>query len=128
MLLGNFKVGKSAPLPSQEKFTLSLLLSRPWHLGKSLHRLLVGKSPHRHCYCHVRDITPPLQATNSHELLYLSYKKQRLKIYYKKSMWYLHGYSLIWWWCWSRRVGFKYLWHLVLSSIDDEIFWSFWER
>jgi hypothetical protein len=28
-LLGNFKVGKSAPLPSQEKFTLSLLLSRP---------------------------------------------------------------------------------------------------
>jgi len=28
-LLGNSKVGKSAPLPSQEKFAPSLLLSRP---------------------------------------------------------------------------------------------------
>ncbi len=41
---------KLAPPPSREKFALSLLLSCPWHLRKS---------PHHHCYCHVRDITPP---------------------------------------------------------------------
>ncbi len=58
-LLGNSKVGKFAPPPSWEKFAPSLLLSHPWCLRKSPHRLLVGKSPHCHCYCHVRDITPP---------------------------------------------------------------------
>jgi hypothetical protein len=54
-LLGNSKVGNLAPPPSREKFASSLLLSRPWHLGKSPHHLPVGKSPHRHCYCQVRD-------------------------------------------------------------------------
>jgi len=95
-LLGNSKIGKLASPPSSKKFAPSSLLSRPRHLGRSLHCLPVGKSPHRlpigksshhHCPSPSRPWHhPPLQATNSHELFYLSYQKTETKIYYKKSM------------------------------------------
>jgi hypothetical protein len=37
--------------------SLFILLGRYWETLKleSPHRLPVGKSPHHHCYCHVRD-------------------------------------------------------------------------
>jgi hypothetical protein len=62
ILLGRYwetlKLESRHRLQVGKKSTPSLLLSCPWHLRKSPHHLLVGKSPHNHCYYHVRDITP----------------------------------------------------------------------
>jgi hypothetical protein len=70
-----------------------------WHrfqVGKNPHCLQVGKSSHRHYYCHVRDITPPFKQRVPTSCSIYLIKKHKLKIYYKKSMSYLHGYNLIW--------------------------------
>jgi len=132
-LLGNSKVGKLAPPPSSEKSALSSLLSRPRHLGisphlfpvgKSPHRLPVGKSPHRHYPSPSRPWHhPPFKRrVPTSCFIYLIKNKN------KNLLQEVHGCSLIWCWCWSRRVGFKYLWHSILLGIDDDFFWSFWER
>jgi hypothetical protein len=52
-------------------------------------------------------------------LVYLFYQKQKLKIYYKKFMWYLHGVVLIQT-CWiqiSLALGFVGYWRWNLLII-----------
>jgi len=122
-LLGNSKVGMLTSPPSLEKSAPSPLLSRLRHLGRSPHRLpvrksphclLVGKSSHRHCPSPSRPWHhPPLQATSSHELFYLSYQKQKQKSITRSSWLQLDLVLVLIQTCWiqiSLAFGFVGYW------------------